>query len=73
MKPLIFLAIIALVLVSLYCVARSKKNSQNSLTMERLCQDQTDGKRIIRAIQMTKSEVENAINDFIKLNEENKA
>ena len=53
MKPLIFLAIIALVLVSLYCVARSKKNSQNSLTMERLCQDQTDGKRIIRAIQMT--------------------
>lgn len=39
--------------------------------MERLCQDQTDGKRIIRAIQMTKSEVENAINDFVKLNEEN--
>ena len=71
MKPFIFLAIIALLLVSLYCVARSKKNSQNSLTMERLCQDQTDGKRIIRAIQMTKSEVENAINDFIKLNEEN--
>ena len=65
MSYLIFTAIIAIALLFLYIRKR------NTLTMDCIQNDNTKGKRIIMATQMSENEIKDAINGFIKLYEEN--
>ena len=65
MSYLIFIAIIAIALLFLYIRKR------NTLTMDCIQNDNTKGKRIIMATQMSENEIKDAINGFIKLYEEN--
>ena len=65
MNYLIILAVLAIAFVFLYF------KNKSAITMDSIQDDTAKGKRIIVATQMNENEVENAINGFIKLNEEN--
>lgn len=71
MRLFIIIAVIVATFALFFCV-RAQMKKQQSTTMHSLLEDETpNGKRVIMTKQMSRSEIENAIVGFIKLNEKN--
>ena len=69
MKYILLGVAILFAIILFFYVTRNKRAKQHSVTMNQLIKDEMpNGKRVIMTTNMEKSEVDIAIEDFIKIN-----